>query len=368
MIQSDNLQQVIGSDNTVLIGIELAAQAEVISYLVQKYLVSEEFTNTTAYDPAKIYKAKDRVYVDALPYSASETYSLGQLTLYSGDIYVSNTAINVPEAFNQAHWILIAPQYYIFYVPLPQPEFNLKGQYKPGDKVFWKDKIYTCIIGTLYYDQSTLIQYGQYSNVPFSNVFPDDPNYGMQYWGVGEDFTVPAGTLYNTPNNYAPQYVQTFQAQYTADADNVTEVMIPALIDQNIIQIEKEIKPLLFSEYEFDSETGTITLLNGGLSNGQSLFILYSNILKINADNYWLFGDNRNQQLVNYMIDIALYHVHSRISPRNIPDLRVKRYDDAIRWLKMAGRGDITADIPLIQPKQGRRIRYGGQIKNINSY
>ena len=259
-------------------------------------------------------------------------------------------------------------QYSIFYAPLPHPEFKLTGQYKPGDKVFWKDKIYTCAIGTVYYDQSTVLQFGQYSNVPYSNVFPDDPNNGSQYWGNGEDFTIPAGTLYNTPNNYAPQYTQTLQAQYTALVDNVTEITIPALIDQNIIQVQKEIKPLLFAEYSFDKTLGKISLLNGGLIQDQSLFVLYSSVLIINADNYWKFGDNRNQQLVNYFIDIALYHVHSRISPRNIPDLRVKRYDDAIKWLKMAGRGDITAELPLIQPKQGARVRYGGQVKNINTY
>jgi hypothetical protein len=46
----------------------------------------------------------------------------------------------------------------------------------------------------------------------------------------------------------------------------------------------------------------------------------------------------------------------------------VKRYDDAKAWLKAAGRGDITANLPIIQPTTGARIRYGGNVKNINSY
>lgn len=83
---------------------------------------------------------------------------------------------------------------------------------------------------------------------------------------------------------------------------------------------------------------------------------------------YWTKGDNRSQQLLTTVVDIALYHVHSRISPRNIPDLRVKRYDDARNWLKMANRGDITAALPIIQPVTGMRIRYGGNVKQINSY
>ena len=83
----------------------------------------------------------------------------------------------------------------------------------------------------------------------------------------------------------------------------------------------------------------------------------------------WTAGDNRNQQLVNYCIDVALYTVHSRIAPRNIPDLRVKRYDDVIKWLKNAAQGNtITANLPLIQPSQGMRIRWGGDVRRQNNY
>jgi len=83
---------------------------------------------------------------------------------------------------------------------------------------------------------------------------------------------------------------------------------------------------------------------------------------------YWIQGDNRSQQLVTYLVDICLYHLHSRISPRNIPDLRVKRYDDAKSWLKAVGKGDVTANLPLLKPSTGNRIRYGGNIRNINFY
>lgn len=83
----------------------------------------------------------------------------------------------------------------------------------------------------------------------------------------------------------------------------------------------------------------------------------------------WTVGDNRNQQLVNYCIDVALYTVHSRIAPRNIPELRVKRYDDVIKWLNNVAQGkEITAALPLIQPSQGMRIRWGGDVKRINNY
>ncbi len=79
-------------------------------------------------------------------------------------------------------------------------------------------------------------------------------------------------------------------------------------------------------------------------------------------------SDNRDQQMVLLLCDIVLYHLHARIAPRNIPELRVKRYDDAIAWLKMCAQGDITPALPEIQPKGGSRIRYGGNVKQINSY
>lgn len=83
---------------------------------------------------------------------------------------------------------------------------------------------------------------------------------------------------------------------------------------------------------------------------------------------YWKAGDNRSQQLLTTVVDITLYHVHSRISPRNIPELRVKRYDDARNWLKMANRGEITPALPMLQPTKGGRIRFGGNVRFINSY
>jgi phage gp36-like protein len=83
---------------------------------------------------------------------------------------------------------------------------------------------------------------------------------------------------------------------------------------------------------------------------------------------YWTAGDLRSQQLLAVTVDICLYHLHSRIAPRNIPELRVKRYDDAINWLRMSAEGAITPALPILQPRQGARIRYGGNVKAQNTY
>ena len=77
---------------------------------------------------------------------------------------------------------------------------------------------------------------------------------------------------------------------------------------------------------------------------------------------------DRDPQILQTTIDIALFHLHSRIAPRNIPDLRVQRYENAIDWLKMCATGQLTPKLEVIDPKQGRRIRYGGNTKNVNQY
>lgn len=282
-IQSENLAQITGGDSSILDASILTAIAEMQSYLTQKYDVTQEFKDLIQWDKALPYNPTDRVYLNATAYSVSATYAVGALVLQAGSVYKCTTAVTVAEAFNPAKWTVLGAQYTFFFAKYPKPLFNYNQQYAVGDQVYWKGKTYTCAIQTRPLSQQTALQYRQYQNLPFLNVVPDDVNEGVQYWGAGVAYTVPADT----------------------------------------------------------------DILNTA---------------------YWTAGDNRNQQIVTYLVDITLYHVHSRIAPRNIPELRVIRYDHAIQWLKMAARGEITAALPIIQPTQGGRIRYGGNIKQINSY
>jgi hypothetical protein len=102
---------------------------------------------------------------------------------------------------------------------------------------------------------------------------------------------------------------------------------------------------------------------------------------------YWAQADPRDQDMVQKVADIALYHLHSRIAPRNVPPLRVHRYMgdpadrvlkpsgdivypvySALGWLQGCARGSITPALPMLQPTQGLRLRFGGNVRNVNSY
>jgi phage gp36-like protein len=57
-------------------------------------------------------------------------------------------------------------------------------------------------------------------------------------------------------------------------------------------------------------------------------------------------GEKRNALMKRHVINIALYELHSRINPRNIPEFRIQRRDDSVSWLKMVQnpRNNVDAD------------------------
>ena len=82
---------------------------------------------------------------------------------------------------------------------------------------------------------------------------------------------------------------------------------------------------------------------------------------------YWTNEDARNRLVMRYMIDLVIYDLMSS-SPRQITELRVKRRDDAVSFLK--GLGNTTSiDIPLISddPIDGSRITWDSQ-SQLNHY
>lgn len=58
-------------------------------------------------------------------------------------------------------------------------------------------------------------------------------------------------------------------------------------------------------------------------------------------------GAERNYILVLRVVDMAVYHLHAAIDPRNVNDLRRDRYAEALSWLKGLSKGDYTIDLPL---------------------
>lgn len=84
----------------------------------------------------------------------------------------------------------------------------------------------------------------------------------------------------------------------------------------------------------------------------------------------WQEGDTRSPLIKRVTIDLALYHLHARVNPRNIPELRMTRRDEAIAWLKMVNAGKITPKLPLLQDPltPGRSVTWGSNDKFNHTY
>jgi hypothetical protein len=58
--------------------------------------------------------------------------------------------------------------------------------------------------------------------------------------------------------------------------------------------------------------------------------------------------DERDQFIVTITIDLTLYHLYSQTGSRDVPEHRKHRYQDALDWLKDAGQGLVTSDLPSL--------------------
>jgi len=71
-------------------------------------------------------------------------------------------------------------------------------------------------------------------------------------------------------------------------------------------------------------------------------------------------GEERSKLIVTYMVDIALYTVHSRHGRVQMPEKRIVRYEQAEAWLKAVAAGKITASLPLLPVKEAPgRFKWG---------
>jgi hypothetical protein len=83
-----------------------------------------------------------------------------------------------------------------------------------------------------------------------------------------------------TPPIPTNMYQKTSATTYTATTDNQSVITLTLLQGKDVLQIERNIQPLLSSEYSFNSTTGVINLVNPMLA-GETLFILYTEMVTI---------------------------------------------------------------------------------------
>lgn len=327
-IQDFPFKQWIAQNDLLRLQAEPRAQAKIKEYLVQKYDLTKEFANTTIYSDATTYNANALVQLNYAAWVLG-AYTVGQFVSYTnGNVYrciLNTTANQVPT--DATYWILVGAQLGLTYLQNPYDVFDLKSIYQIADRVYWKGKIYRCIIPTVLPGHEVALQDGTYANVPPYNIFPDDRINGATYWGAGVHYSI----IGKYPNFVSTQGTWSGLTAYTiGDTVEYNSVLWQALT------------------------SNTDKIPGDDITNWQSIT--------------WVVGDNRNQSIVKCYVYLTIEELSPRIAPKVIPLWVKEKRDEMYIWLQSSAEGLITLDVPEIQPDQGARIRFGGNIKQINGY
>lgn len=105
------------------------------------------------------------------------------------------------------------------------------------------------------------------------------------YITIGSDGVRPPVTDYAPPNNSTPQpmqYETNGNGSYTATVDGERIITLIDLIGWDMLQIEKEIKPLKSSEYNWNKVTGQLTLdVDHAMAAGETLYFLKKKLITV---------------------------------------------------------------------------------------
>ena len=77
-------------------------------------------------------------------------------------------------------------------------------------------------------------------------------------------------------------------------------------------------------------------------------------------------GDRRNNLVVMYTCDIALYHMAASLPQKMGMEIRKERYERAIKWLEGVQAGKIVPDLPLPTDEDGNTLAVGSVIFHSN--
>ncbi len=86
------------------------------------------------------------------------------------------------------------------------------------------------------------------------------------------------------------------------------------------------------------------------------------------TDEKWTKGDPRDPLIVEFMLDLTLYRLHTRIAPNQIPEHRIQRRDDAISFLKSVAKYDVTVGWDQETDVEPASINWGSNEKESKIY
>ena len=126
-----------------------------------------------------------------------------------------------------------------------------------------------------------------------------------------------------------------------------------------------------FESYISTTHLNEITSSNPLLLNDVELSCIeeMKGYLNVRYDAVKCFDVPKIEIIKAKLLDLVIYEIHARISPKNVPELRVNRKKDAIQWLEKTASGYIAPLLPIkaIEATQ-TPLRYGNSKPKTEQY
>lgn len=79
-------------------------------------------------------------------------------------------------------------------------------------------------------------------------------------------------------------------------------------------------------------------------------------------------AEPRPATVVMHLVDMVLHSAYSKVHPNNIPELREKRYSNAINYLEKLASGFINPSLPIKPDQPTTPLRYGSSVPKTDQY
>jgi len=305
LIEETDLDELTNSNDDVLEDVIDESVEEVAGYIRHRYNEAIELAPVQSFSLTKEIELTDQT-----AYDAASTYVAGDVMYFTDyKVYKANQAVSAGETpvTDPAKWDLVA--------------------YKLYDRVYWEETAYDTTDTTYKLDDRV-----SYSGKIYESLI----NYS-NYDAIAGTYNLNDKVRYNG-NNY----------------NCIQAIAVPKAWDSDDWE--------LYAEGTFDSSDWT------ELGNNKSHWHILDYMIKGEDLNYpdAKEEDNRNKKLRAVTLDVALYNLFARITPRDIPEVRQIRYDgqgrkndseNAISWLEKVQKGTVTPDMTALKDSDGDEIQ-----------
>lgn len=308
-IQDRTYVQLVQNNNAKRTAAEQWAISIVRGKITQKYDVDKEFTDTAPWSPTKVYHVRDRVVIDFPAWVASINYVANvSVVIHSGRGYICKTN-NSDLTFTSANWTDLGAQFTVYYVSYP----------------------------------STCTYQGLTNPATLANPFA--PEFSLINIAEGG-----AQNLYN-------QGDVVYRTGYTYTATVATRMISH---EQLIQYLSYENVPYL-NVFPDD----TVNNASSQFWGNKTPYTVPAATLPTDAT-YWTQGDNRTPEIMEAVKDMTIWRLSGLVNCKR--QEWEERYAGTLDLLNMYANGTATLLMPRKIIPRGSRCRYGGKIKNNNTY